>query len=101
MALEPVTSKNVVRAVKELRWLVAALLGKSGLDGDGVQRAFELAETETRKLDEAMMAAAFEHFQETPEGQEARRIAEEEWKKRQDAAWREWCIEDGKITRHP
>jgi hypothetical protein len=100
-ALDPIHEGNLLQVVKELRWLVGCLLAKSGLDENRIVQAFALAEAETKKLDEAMMDFAVKRFQETPEGKEACRVADEEWQKRQHAAWREWCVEDGTITRHP
>jgi hypothetical protein len=48
-----------------------------------------------------MMDHVAERFHATPEGQEARRIAETEWRHRQHEAWRQECVAEGRIQAHP
>jgi hypothetical protein len=63
--------------------------------------AWEIAEEGTKKLEEELMAFAAKRFQETPAGREASRLAREELKRRQEAIWREDCIEAGRILPRP
>ena len=92
---------RLIQEIKELRYLVGVLLARSGLDAEGIQRAFELAKTETAKLDEEMMAVAREQFLATPEGRAAHERNQEEWNRRQQEVWRESCVEDGRIYPNP
>lgn len=101
MSLQPIHQDNLVQTVKELRYLVAALLSRSGLDDKGVLQAFEVAEAETRKLDETLMDTAARLFHATPEGQEAVRLGDAERQRREHQIWKEDCIEEGRIRRHP
>jgi hypothetical protein len=99
MSILTETEARLRQETKELRYLVGVLLVRAGLDDAGVERAFELAKTETEKFEKQMLDQAAKRFQTTPEGAESHRRTVAEWKLQQREFWRDACREDGVI--HP
>ncbi len=91
----------LLRRVKELEFLVSVLLGRSGLDAEGIVRAFDIARTSAEELDKEMAAVSSKAFLATPEGQEAHRFYAEQRRVREHKIWVEECREDGRIHPHP
>ena len=60
-----------------------------------------MAEDHVKQSLDEISAKRLEEWWKTPEGAEAKRKTEEQWKKRQNELWREDCKEDGVIHRHP
>lgn len=91
----------LLQQIKELRYLVGVLLAQSGLDREGLVRAFELAHTETARLDEEMLDLLGDRFRQTLEGRKAAEEYANEKQQRETAAWREDCLDGGRIFPHP
>jgi hypothetical protein len=85
------------RQALEHWFLIAVLLGRSGLDADGVDRAFTFASTSIDSVTDKMAAERLA----TPEGQEQYRQMEEKRREHMRNLWREECREDGRIYRDP
>jgi hypothetical protein len=85
----------------ELWILIDMLLGRSGLDQDGILRAHEYAAKSWREIVDAMAKRASDEFLSTPEGREARRLNDEAWKQRMGDFWREDCRIEGRILPDP
>lgn len=97
----PERLEKIERALFEQRLLISVLLARSGLDAQGIERAFALAEQSWEKFVDDVGTKKMMEWAKTPEGQEARRKADEAFRRRTKEVWREDCLEEKRILPDP
>lgn len=97
----PERVEKIERALFQQRMLITMLLLRSGLDAQRVEQAFAVAEQSWEKLANGIGAKKLEDWAKTPEGQEARRKADEAFRCRLKEIWREDCLEEKRILPDP
>jgi hypothetical protein len=97
----PERVEKLEKTVFEQRILIGMLLRKSGLDTEGIDKAFTLAQNAREEIIEKLSTKQAQAWAQTPEGQESIRRNEEARRQRLKQLWREDCVEEGKILPDP
>jgi len=93
--------ERLERQLGEQTMLLTMLLGRSGLDAEGIQRAYQWAAEAWQEVVQKAGQKASEEWLATPEGQEAHRLNQEALKRRMGELWREDCQTEGRILPDP
>src|SRR5207248_1769733 len=101
---EPPANDRVAKLeykVGELWVLIDILLGRSGLDAEGIERAHAYAESAWKDVMDEMAKRASDKFLATPEGQDTHRQILAEQRERTRQFWREDSVAAGRILPDP
>lgn len=93
--------ERLERQLGEQTMLLTMLLGRSGLDAEGIERAYKWAAEAWQDVLQKAGQQASEKWLATPEGQEAYRLNQEAFNQRIGELWREDCRMEGRILSDP